>query len=267
MGGGMLSISRTKVLAGVGFMLGALALEGCARHAVEPTATYGSIKDDAPGGAAVHKTAARGAGASQPVHRSAMERSPGAGDTTVSAGATSKAAHSTSAEPASVETGGPAARIASATAGASQGGSETTTAAAGIASMARATPEAAVAGKPKLTGADRIAASQQPAEALPASTERLLIQGRQLFQAGKVQEARKRFIAALNGLSPEATLELARTFDTHYLSKLGLADGAPDIQRALQLYKSAVERGSEAAKADLARVEATLNTAPNAVPK
>ena len=75
MGGGMLSISRTKVLAGVGFMLGALALEGCARHAVEPTATYGSIKDDAPGGAAVHKTAARGAGASQPVHRSAMERS------------------------------------------------------------------------------------------------------------------------------------------------------------------------------------------------
>lgn len=133
--------------------------------------------------------------------------------------------------------------------------------------MARATPEAAVAGKPKLTGADRIAASQQPAEALPASTERLLIQGRQLFQAGKVQEARKRFIAALNGLSPEATLELARTFDTHYLSKLGLADGAPDIQRALQLYKSAVERGSEAAKADLARVEATLNTAPNAVPK
>ncbi len=244
----MLSISRTKVLAGVGVMLGALALEGCTRHAVEPTATYGSIKDDAPGSVPVHRIATRSAGASQPAQRSGTERSSGSGDQAAPMAVASRPAQSANG------------------AASSQGGSETTTAAAGSASMSSSTTEPATE-KAKPAGADRVAAARQPAEAMPISTERLLILGRQLFQAGKVQEARKRFIAALNGLSPEATLELARTFDTHYLSKLGLADGAPDIQRALQLYKSAVERGSEAAKADLARVEATINAVPNAIPK
>lgn len=83
-----------------------------------------------------------------------------------------------------------------------------------------------------------------------------------MFAAGKVLDARKRFIAALNGLSPDATLAFARTFDTHYLSKLQSSDGAPDMQRALQLYTSAVERGSTEARPDLDRTRATLGLPP-----
>ncbi len=213
-------------------MLGAFALEGCARHAVEPAVTYGSIKDDGPQ-APVHRTAGA-TGGDRAVQRISAKPAGTAADAGPSAGATAKS----TGVAASASTALPP-----------QSSGETAAAAAGSAST------------PQPAGADRVAAARSATEP-PTTTERLLIQGRQLFQAGKVQEARKRFIAALNGLSPEATLELARSFDTHYLSKLGLADGAPDMQRALQLYKSAVERGSEAAKADLARVEATLNVTP-----
>ena len=102
------------------------------------------------------------------------------------------------------------------------------------------------------------AAAPRAPEETTTAFARLLAQGRQLFEKGKVIEARKRIIAALNGLSPEATLALARTFDTHFLSKLPTSDGAPDMQRALQLYQSAVERGSNDAKADLERIRQTL---------
>lgn len=95
-----------------------------------------------------------------------------------------------------------------------------------------------------------------------ANFARLLAEGRQLFDKGKVIEARKRIIAALNGLSPNATLALARTFDTHYLSKLPSSDGAPDMQRALQLYQSAVDRGATDANADLERIRQTLGLQP-----
>ena len=97
----------------------------------------------------------------------------------------------------------------------------------------------------------------------PATGNALVIeQGRNFFLAGKVLEARKRFILALNGLSPDATLALARTFDTYYLSRLASSDGAPDMQRAVQLYQSAVERGSVAARIDLERTRATLGLMP-----
>ncbi len=97
----------------------------------------------------------------------------------------------------------------------------------------------------------------------PATGNALLIeQGRNFFLAGKVLEARKRFILALNGLSPDATLALARTFDTYYLSRLASSDGAPDMQRAVQLYQSAVERGSVDARIDLERTRATLGLMP-----
>ena len=130
-------------------------------------------------------------------------------------------------------------------------------------------------GAPERVAPAAPAAANQPAEApaSPAGVDpaaeapvsvhaRLLAQGRQLFAAGKVLDARKRFISAINGLSPEATLALGRTFDTHYLSQLKSSDGAPDMQRALQLYQSAVERGSADAKADLDRTRATLGLAP-----
>lgn len=89
-------------------------------------------------------------------------------------------------------------------------------------------------------------------------TARLVAEGKKLLQEGKVIEARRRFIAALNALSPEATVELARSFDTFYLSKLATSDGAPDMQRALRLYQTAIERGAKDAESDIARVKAAL---------
>lgn len=106
----------------------------------------------------------------------------------------------------------------------------------------------------------KTAAKSDPA---PMAVNALLLdQGRNFFVAGKVLEARKRFITALNGLSPDATLALARTFDTYYLSRLAASDGAPDMQRAVQLYQSAVERGSVDARIDLERTRATLGLPP-----
>ena len=140
-----------------------------------------------------------------------------------------------------------------------------TATAVGIAAAAVETPIAAPRTAP--APAPDAAASGQPADQ-PAGPEagsanaRLLEQGRNLFVAGKVLEARKRFIAALNGLSPNATLALARTFDTYYLSRLPATDGAPDMQRAVQLYQSAVERGSVDARIDLERTRATLGLLP-----
>lgn len=86
-----------------------------------------------------------------------------------------------------------------------------------------------------------------------------------MFQAGNVIEARKRFIAAMNGPIPDSLLALARSFDTFYLSKLPKSDGAPDMARALTLYERAAERGAPEAAADLERIKGTL--APSAPAK
>jgi hypothetical protein len=103
------------------------------------------------------------------------------------------------------------------------------------------------------------AAPRTPPEAPdPTVTERQLEEGRKLFAEGKVIEARKRFIAAMNGPVPEALLALARSFDTHYLSLLPSSDGAPDMARAHDLYERAGERGAAEAVADLERIRATL---------
>lgn len=90
------------------------------------------------------------------------------------------------------------------------------------------------------------------------TVERLLVEGQRLFEAGKVLEARRRFIAAMNGPVPEVLLALARTYDTYYLSRLPAADAAPDMQRALVLYERAVERGAIEANADLERTRGIL---------
>lgn len=110
-------------------------------------------------------------------------------------------------------------------------------------------------------GAPKPSAEQVDAQ----TTERQLEEGRVLFQAGNVIEARKRFIAAMNGPIPDALLALARSFDTFYLSKLPKSDGAPDMARALTLYERAVERGAPEAAPDLERIKATM--VPAAPPK
>lgn len=87
----------------------------------------------------------------------------------------------------------------------------------------------------------------------------MLADGKALFEAGKVVEARRRFLAAMNGPLPDVLLALAKSYDTYYLSRLPAADAAPDMQRALVLYGRAVERGAVEANADLERTRSILN--------
>lgn len=107
------------------------------------------------------------------------------------------------------------------------------------------------------------AATTAPPVDEAAVAARNLAEGRTLFAAGQVVEARRRFIAAFSGPSPAAAAwALAQTFDTHYLSALPSSDGAPDMQRAAQLYTTAIARGAPGAQVDLDRVRATLAQPP-----
>jgi len=92
----------------------------------------------------------------------------------------------------------------------------------------------------------------------PAAVSQMLSEGLILFEEGKVVQARRRFVAAMNGPVPEVLLALARSYDTYYLSRLPTADGAPDMQRALQLYERALERGASEAAPDLDRTRGIL---------
>jgi hypothetical protein len=86
----------------------------------------------------------------------------------------------------------------------------------------------------------------------------MLAEGLALFEQGKVVQARRRFVAAMNGPVPEVMLALARSYDTYYLSRLPTSDAAPDMQRALILYERALERGAGEAAPDLARTRGIL---------
>jgi hypothetical protein len=97
-----------------------------------------------------------------------------------------------------------------------------------------------------------------PAVDDPDAVKALLAEGKALFDEGKVVQARRRFVAAINGPIPEALLALARTYDTYYLSRLPAVDAAPDMQRALVLYERALERGAADAAADLDRTRTVL---------
>jgi len=92
----------------------------------------------------------------------------------------------------------------------------------------------------------------------PTAVAEMLAEGLKLFEDGKVVEARRRFVAAMNGPVPEVLLALARSYDTYYLSRLSTADGAPDMQRALVLYERALERGAKDAEPDLERTRGIL---------
>ncbi len=111
-----------------------------------------------------------------------------------------------------------------------------------------------------------VSSPSPPSAAAPGEdrlqSARLIAEGRKLFERGQVIEARRRYIAALNSLSPEATFALAQTFDTHYLAKLPASDGAPDVGRAFQLYTTAVDKGLKEAEPDLARLRTSLGLGP-----
>ena len=101
---------------------------------------------------------------------------------------------------------------------------------------------------------------EQPLPAVEdaAGSAKMLSEGQSLFDSGKVLQARRRFIAAMNGPNPEVLLALGRTYDTYYLSRLPASDAAPDMQRALVLYERALERGANSATGDLERTRAIL---------
>jgi hypothetical protein len=86
----------------------------------------------------------------------------------------------------------------------------------------------------------------------------MLAEGLSLFEQGKVVQARRRFVAAMNGPVPAVMLALARSYDTYYLSRLPTSDAAPDMQRALILYERALERGAGEAAPDLDRTRGIL---------
>jgi len=92
----------------------------------------------------------------------------------------------------------------------------------------------------------------------PSAVAKMLSEGLALFEQGKVVQARRRLVAAMNGPVPEVLLALARSYDTYYLSRLPTADGAPDMQRALVLYERALERGAKEAAPDLERTRGIL---------
>lgn len=104
--------------------------------------------------------------------------------------------------------------------------------------------------------------SEQAAQDSRMITAELLAEGRRLFGLGMVIEARKRFFAATDGAKPEVLLALARTFDIHYLGALQKPDGAPDMDRALALYRKAAEQGAQEALEDIARIEKASAPAP-----
>ncbi|MFM9942921.1 MAG: hypothetical protein ACKVP7_25905 [Hyphomicrobiaceae bacterium] len=217
-----------------------LTTSGCLRHAThEITVRTGSIKDEM-----VTEPAGTSPAASQPRVKKAVTKT-----------APPVTTPKTVAPPKTPAAGPAAAEILRAPPAVPAPSSAPPPAAA-MAPSAPATttlPATVTVTPPATTGTGR------PPEAPDVqATEAQLEEGRALFAAGKVIEARKRFIAALNGPIPEALLALARSFDTFYLSQLARSDGAPDMNRALTLYERAAERGALEAPADLERIKATM---------
>ena len=77
---------------------------------------------------------------------------------------------------------------------------------------------------------------------------------RQLFFAGQVVRAREILQTLLPGANGEAVLELARTFDPHYLGLTSGRDATANVTRARDLYQEATSKGAGAAAGDLKRL-------------
>jgi len=163
----------------------ALGLGGCLRHEVPVTGiATGSIKDTlatAPPRRPVARVAARPARATKAEVATAVE-SPASAPPPV------RASESPAAPPPSVER------------------------------VTTASPQRAVPAAPAAPPAAPAAEPPLPPVEEPAAVRALLAEGLALFEAGKVVQARRRFIGAMNGPVPEVLLALARSYDTYYLS-------------------------------------------------
>jgi len=213
---------------GLAVAVSALWLGACVRHDVHQGAhRYGSLKDDPIVTGAVHRTSRPPPKRRKPIRRARTE--------------TTAKATIASAEPAPYVTAPPpSAKRADETRPATDMSRQKVSIPATSARPAHA-PE------PPLPPVEE-----------PAAVSQMLSEGLILFEEGKVVQARRRFVAAMNGPVPEVLLALARSYDTYYLSRLPTADGAPDMQRALQLYERALERGASEAAPDLDRTRGIL---------
>lgn len=127
-----------------------------------------------------------------------------------------------------------------------------------------AAPAKQAAAPPAPPAAPAPKAAPVSAPAAPAANPALaqIAEGRKIFAAGKVLEARSRISAQLQAAPADANLALAQTFDPHYVTQLKSSDAGPDLGRALQLYTTAVQAGSKDAEPDLARLRTSLGLPP-----
>jgi len=198
---------------------------GCARYAVEPVAAGGSLKDPIAGAPSKPAAKVKVAKKSAALASSATAPTP--------ASARADKGTETPANTPRADRQPPGASPA----------------------PAAAQP---AAGSPATAAPSGTAMRTSPPPDERAASLQLLADGQQLFVAGKVLEARRRFIAALTGSAPEATWALAQSFDPYYLAQLARHDASADGERALALYRSAVERGARAAQGDLDRLRTAL---------
>lgn len=118
-------------------------------------------------------------------------------------------------------------------------------------------PPAAVQPSSKSEGTTgSITASVSSAGALPSRDDNpAILEARRLFSEGRVKAARDVLAAGWQTVDPEVTLELARTFDPHYIALLPTADAGFDVRLARALYGKAVSLGSAVAAGNLRRLK------------
>ena len=81
-------------------------------------------------------------------------------------------------------------------------------------------------------------------------------EARKLFRSGDVTKARVRFNMAVSAPLGLVLLELGRTFDPNYLSRLPKADAEANIAQARTLYEQASKLGATEAKQEMQRLPA-----------
>jgi len=79
-------------------------------------------------------------------------------------------------------------------------------------------------------------------------------EARRLFYSGQVMRARQALGPLASGPEHLPALELARTYDPHYLTQTRGRDAAADVIKARALYEDAIRKGSTDATVDLRRM-------------
>lgn len=108
-------------------------------------------------------------------------------------------------------------------------------------------------------GATQPAAPGKPAAGAPAATspagDTQLEQAIELFHTGAIEKARDALQPLVQKKHPEATLQLARTYDGLYLRLWTDSEKLADRERARALYKDAAALGANAALTDILRID------------